>query len=175
MDTNDPQDRPTAETVHVYSIGHSDHSMEAFLGLLQGHQIVVLVDVRSQPYSQWAPQFNRENLARSLQAAGVRYVSMGDALGGRPANRTLYSPGEEHPDYELIKASPAFQAGIQQFLALAATARTAMMCAEGDHHKCHRGKLITPALLLANAQVLHIGPDGNIEEAQLEPKQLSLL
>jgi uncharacterized protein (DUF488 family) len=175
MDSSDNQDEPPAEAVQIYSIGHSDHSMEAFLGLLQRHQIAVLVDVRSQPYSQWVPQFNRENLTRYLQAASVDCVFMGDTLGGRPASRDSYSPGEEHPDYELIRKSPAFQAGLQQLLALAATGRTVIMCAEGDFHKCHRGKLITPSLLQAKARVFHIGPDGSIEEARPEPKQLSLL
>ena len=175
MDTHDCRDDLTSVAVQVFSVGHSDHPMEAFLALLRQHQIAVLADVRSQPYSQWAPQFNKENLARSLQAAGIRYTYLGDILGGRPANRALYSPGEEHPDYELMRQNPAFQDGIRKLLALATTARTAMMCAEGDYHKCHRGMLITPALLQVNAQVLHIGPHGEIEEARLEPKQLSLL
>lgn len=54
----------------IYSIGHSDHSIEAFLVLLRCYQITMVVDVRSQPYSQWTPQFNRESLARALEDAG---------------------------------------------------------------------------------------------------------
>jgi len=158
----------------VYSIGHSDHPIEAFLGLLQLHGITVLVDVRSQPYSQWAPQFNRENLARQVEAAGFRYAFLGDALGGRPAGRSFYDPGEDHPNYERLAASADFIAGLEQLLQLAAKERVAILCSEGDFHKCHRHKLITPALLRRGVRVWHITPDGALVEGELEPQQLSL-
>ncbi len=93
----------------IYSIGHSDHSIQAFLELLRRHQITVVVDVRSQPYSQWAPQFNRESLARALEEAGVHYIFMGDSLGGRPTDRSFYDPGQNHPNYERLASSPAYQ------------------------------------------------------------------
>jgi uncharacterized protein (DUF488 family) len=50
----------------IYTIGHSDHTVPAFVDLLRRHGITLVVDVRSQPYSRWAPQFNREILARDL-------------------------------------------------------------------------------------------------------------
>jgi uncharacterized protein (DUF488 family) len=164
-----------ATEVQLYSIGHSDHSVEAFLDLLRRHEIAVVVDVRSQPYSQWVPQFNRESLARDLEAAGVCYVFMGDSLGGRPADRALYDPGQEYPDYDRVARSAAFQAGIEQLLERSATERLAIMCSEGDYHKCHRHKLITPTLLERGARVFHIRPDGTDIEAQPEPQQLTLL
>ncbi len=143
--------------------------------LLQQHGIALVVDVRSQPYSQWVPQFNRENLARDLRAAGIRYAFMGNALGGRPTDRTLYDPGEDHPNYARLASSPDYLTGIEQLLQLAANERVAIMCSEGDHHKCHRGLLITPTLLARGARVLHIAPDGTLVDAQAEPKQLTLL
>jgi uncharacterized protein (DUF488 family) len=121
------------------------------------------------------PQFNREKLSLALEAADIRYAFMGDSLGGRPADRSLYAPGEEHPDYQLIRSSPAFREGIRALLSLAAAERVAMMCSEGDYRKCHRAMLITPALLEAGAQVLHIEPEGTTVEAEPEPRQLSLL
>lgn len=165
---------PAANNIEVYSIGHSDHTVDAFLGLLQQHEIAVLVDVRSQPYSQWVPQFNRESLCRVLEAAGVHYIFMGESLGGRPADRTLYRSGEESPDYELLRQSPLYQTGIAQLVALSAQERVSFMCSEGDYHKCHRSKLITPTLLERGVRVWHILPDGTAIEAQPEAKQLSL-
>ncbi|MBM4430962.1 MAG: DUF488 domain-containing protein, partial [Chloroflexi bacterium] len=138
------------------------------------HEIAVLVDVRSQPYSQWVPQFNRESLCRALEAAGVHYIFMGESLGGRPADRSLYHPGEERPDYERLRQSTLYQTGIAQLVALATQQRVALMCSEGDYHKCHRSKLITPTLLGRGVRVLHILPDGIVVEAQPEAKQLSL-
>jgi uncharacterized protein (DUF488 family) len=62
----------------VHTIGHSDHTTAAFVDLLRRHGITLVVDVRSQPYSRWAPQFNRETLARDLQDAGLAYHFIGD-------------------------------------------------------------------------------------------------
>ena len=164
----------TAQEVTVYTVGHGDHTTAAFLLLLQQHEIALVVDVRSQPYSQWVPQYNRENLARDFEAAGIRYVFLGDSLGGRPKDRKLYDPGQEYPNYERLASSTGYLAGIEQLLQLAATARAAILCSEGDYHHCHRGKLITPTLLARGAHVLHIAPDGALVDAQAEPKQLTL-
>ena len=92
-----PDDSPV-----IYSIGHSDHETEAFIALLRRHGVSTLVDVRSQPYSRWIPQANRETLARALQGSGLAYVFMGDSLGGRPEAPSLYLPGGQ-PDYEAYK------------------------------------------------------------------------
>jgi uncharacterized protein (DUF488 family) len=158
-------DPDVGKQITVYTIGHSDHTMEAFLALLQQHGIAVVADVRSQPYSQWVPQFNRENLARDLQVAGIRYVFLGGSLGGRPKDRKLYDPGQDHPNYERLASSPQYLAGIDQLLQLAVKERVAILCSEGDHHKCHRGLLISPTLLARGARVLHITPDGTLVDA----------
>jgi uncharacterized protein (DUF488 family) len=160
----------------IYTIGHSDHETETFIALLVRHDITTLVDVRSQPYSRWVPQANRETLARALQAAGLTYRFMGDSLGGRPDDPALYDGGPEAgpPDYERVAATPHFQEGIRELLRLARSATVAIMCSEGDYHRCHRHLLITPELLARDARVLHIQPDGETVEAKPEPKQLSL-
>lgn len=167
-------DTDAAQPITVYTIGHSDHTVEALLALLQQHGVALIADVRSQPYSRWVPQFNRENLARDLQAAGIRYAFLGDALGGRPKDHRFYDPGENHPNYARLATSTDYLAGIEQLLQLAAQERVAILCSEGDHHKCHRGLLITPTLLERGARVLHIAPDGTLVDAQAEPRQLNL-
>ena len=167
------QDADAEAEVHVYSIGHSDHAIEAFLTRLRQHEIALVVDVRSQPYSQWVPQFNRESLMRDLEAAGIHYMFIGDSLGGRPSDRSMYDPGQELPNYGRVADDPGFQAGILQLMTMAATERTVVMCAEGDHRTCHRSKLITPALLKRHVQVFHIQSDGQVVRAEPEPEQLS--
>src|SRR5581483_10573171 len=68
----------------IYTIGHSNHPIEHFAGLLQQHGIQALADVRSNPYSRFNPQFNREKLQASLAATGgIRYVFLGEELGAR--------------------------------------------------------------------------------------------
>ena len=158
----------------IHTVGHSDHTTAAFVDLLCRHGITLVVDVRSQPYSRWVHQFNRETLARDLQDAGITYRFMGDALGGRPADPTLYDAGQERPDYQRVEQTPAYQAGIDQLLELARIEQVAVMCSEGDHHRCHRHLLITQTLLGRGVLVLHIQPDGTTVEGELIPQQLSL-
>ena len=160
----------------IYSIGHSDHELDALIALLQRHAITTLVDVRSQPYSRWVPQANRETLARALKEAGLTYLFMGDSLGGRPSDASLYDGGQDegHPDYEQIAAAPMFLSGIERLLELANGSGVVMMCSEGDYRHCHRTLLITPVLLERGARVFHIRPDGETIEARPEPKQLTL-
>jgi len=146
------------------------------MALLRQHELTLIADVRSQPYSRWVPSYNRETLARELEAAGIAYVYLGDRLGGRPADASLYETSETQgrPDYERLAATPDFQAGLERLLELAGQQRVAMLCSESDYRQCHRALLITPHLLARGARVLHILPDGSTVEAQPEPKQLAL-
>jgi len=158
----------------IYTIGHSNHTTEALIALLKQHQIALVVDVRSQPYSRWAPQFNRETLLAALQAAGLRYRFMGDALGGRPSDPELYNAGEERPDYERLAQTAPYRAGIEQLLAWAGTEPIAIMCSEADHEHCHRHLLIAQTLADRQVEVLHIRPDGSTAAGKPIPTQLSL-
>jgi uncharacterized protein (DUF488 family) len=75
---------------NFFTIGHSNHDIEAWLALVHRHKIQVVVDTRSSPYSKYVPQFDKELVQRSLEQAGVRYLFLGDDLGGRPANPAYY-------------------------------------------------------------------------------------
>src|ERR1700704_1843866 len=74
----------------IWSIGHSNHDLPAFIALVRGAGVEVIADVRSQPYSRFNPQFNRETLRSALLEAGIDYVFLGDALGGRPTEPDCY-------------------------------------------------------------------------------------
>jgi uncharacterized protein (DUF488 family) len=160
--------------VTLYTIGHSDHSVPEFVDLLRQHGVTLVVDVRSQPYSRWMHQFNRELLARDLRAAGIEYRFMGDRLGGRPDDPALYDPGQERPDYDRLEQTPPYQAGLEDLIELARSSTLAVMCSEGDHRHCHRHLLITQSLLARGHDVIHIQPDGTTVPGSLIPRQLSL-
>ena len=156
----------SSERLTIYTIGHSNHELEAFLAILQMHGIECVVDVRSSPYSRYVPHANRGTLSRALQAGGITYRWLGDRLGGMSDGVVA--------DYDLLRSSKAFQQGIVQLLALASTCRTSIMCSEGDHRSCHRHKLITPALLDQGVHMLHIQSDGSLTDEDAEPRQLAL-
>ncbi|MBN1581009.1 MAG: DUF488 domain-containing protein [Anaerolineae bacterium] len=158
----------------IYTIGHSNHTADALIALLKQHHISLVVDVRSQPYSRWVPQFNRETLLAALQEAGLHYRFMGDTLGGRPSDPGLYNPGEERPDYERMAQTGPYQAGVAELLELAKNDIIVILCSEGDHEQCHRHKLIAQSLVAHEIDVLHIQPDGSTIAGKSIPKQLSL-
>ena len=96
----------------LYSIGHSNQSKEDFLSLLRKYSIVYLIDVRSQPYSKFNPQYNREPLNSFLSEHGIRYVFMGNALGGRPEDLSCYTSG--FPDHKKMQTKDLFIKGINR-------------------------------------------------------------
>jgi uncharacterized protein (DUF488 family) len=157
----------------IYSIGHSNHETAAFIGLLHRHGVTLLADVRSQPYSRYVPQFNRENLAPTLEAQGIAYRHLGGALGGRPPGDEFLL-ADDSVDYDKLRDSEGFRQGLDELIALARDQPTVLMCSEGNHRDCHRHLLITPALLDQAVTVLHIQPDGTLVNAADEPRQLTL-
>ena len=145
----------------LWTIGHSNHPIEAFAGLLIAHSIDRVVDVRSAPYSRRQPQFNRETLERALHARDRHYTYLGDALGGRRAEPEVYESG--HARYDRIVRLPAFQAGLEQVRAWAgAGERVALMCAERDPVHCHR-MLLVARCVRKQWVVEHIDAQGGIE------------
>lgn len=149
----------------IFTIGHSNHALERLLGLLRRHSICTLVDVRSSPYSKFNPQFRKEPLARSLRAAGVEYVFLGDAVGGMPAGDEFYD-GHGHVDYARRAQAPDFQAGVERLMGLAGTQPTTLLCAEENPARCHRHLLIAPALEAQGVLVTHIRGDGRLQTEQ---------
>jgi uncharacterized protein (DUF488 family) len=169
--------------VEIYTIGHSNLSGEALVNLLRQHRIQVVVDVRSMPYSQYAPQFNREALARTLSRAGIEYKYEGKRLGGRPEDPTCYKSGEVPAsnkadylrlvDYDEVAQRDWYKAGISDLLATAKERRTAILCSEEDPNRCHRHHLIAQTLLDIGVTVWHIRGSGALETPQ--GRQLRLM
>ena len=150
-----------AEQLQVFTIGHSNHTLEDFLRLLARHGITAVADVRSVPMSRPHPQFNGEELFEALKQAGLAYSFLGKELGGRPEDPSCYVNGQV--DYRLVARTDLFQKGIKRVLTGAQRYRIALMCAEREPLDCHRGLLVSPALERAGASVLHILADGSIE------------
>lgn len=155
----------------VFTIGHSNLEIGKFVALLKQHGIQAVADVRSSPYSQYNPQFNRELLQKSLHDHGISYVFLGEELGARRSERECYLEGRA--DYGLISQTPAFKRGIERVTQGAAKMRVALMCAEKDPIECHRCILVTPHLRQQGLQVLHALSDGSLEDhAQTEKRLL---
>ena len=145
----------------VLTIGHSNHSLEAFLELLANHGVTAVADVRSAPFSRFCPQFNRDALSAALKDRGIRYTCLGRELGGRSADPACYRDGQIR--YELLARTSLFRDGLAQIVDGAARHRTALMCAEKEPLDCHRTLLVARALAASGIAVAHILADGELE------------
>lgn len=162
----------------IYTIGHSNVPAGKIIDLLSQHEIKVVVDVRSSPYSQYSPQFNREAFEQTVKQAGLEYKFAGEFLGGRPKDPTCYKNSqvpEGHVDflhlvdYPVVMTKDFFLKGIQRLLQLAEKDRIAVMCSEEDPAQCHRHHMIGKYLVQQGLTVLHIRGDGNIIKDQFLP------
>jgi uncharacterized protein (DUF488 family) len=153
--------RMHSHTVKIYTVGHSNHPNEKFLGLLTQHEITAIADVRSTPFSRRNPQFNSKTLASSLDAQGIAYVPLGKELGARSDDPACYEQGRVQ--YGRLAQTPLFKLGIQRVLTGAQRYRVALMCAEKEPLDCHRTLLVSRALEAVGAAIVHILADGSLE------------
>lgn len=155
----------------LFTIGHSNHPIERFIDLLKMHEITALVDVRSSPYSRYNPQFNRENLQKTLKSGGISYVFLGRELGPRSEDSSCYVDGKVQ--YDRLAVSELFKQGLERLKLGMKTYRIALMCAEKDPVACHRTVLVCRALRSEPIEIGHILEDGAIES--LRESELRLL
>ena len=145
-----------------FTIGHSNHAIEAWLALLAQHGVEVTVDARSSPYSKYVPQFDKELMQRSLEEAGIRYLFLGAELGGRPANPAYYD-AKGHVLYSRLRNDAHFRAAIARLESGMERFRVALVCGEEDPAHCHRRLLIGLVLCEHGHTMLHIRGDGRLE------------
>ncbi len=146
----------------IWTIGHGSIEIEQLTTLLGGQAIRTLADVRSAPYSKFAPQFNREVLATAVQRGNIQYAFWGDTLGGRPNHPSLFLRGGK-PDYHAMAETAEFARGLELAIDAARRERICLMCSEEDPAYCHRSRLVAEQLVKAGFVVLNIRHDGSVE------------
>lgn len=151
-----------SESSPLFTVGHSTLSADAFVALLNLHEIEAVGDVRSMPYSEFNPQFNREPLRALLEKSGVEYFFVGNALGGRFDGPAYYTDGVV--DYEKVAQCAVFRKGLDQAEEYARDHRLALMCSEKDPLQCHRFLLISRQLQGRPLRIRHILEGGVLED-----------
>jgi uncharacterized protein (DUF488 family) len=145
----------------ILTVGHSSHTWEQFLALLNAHAVNAIYDVRSAPYSQMHPQFNRETIAHGLAEVGIAYSFFGGELGGRSDDSDCYDGPRVR--YDWLAKRAAFRDGLARVLEGVQKSRVAPMCAEKEPLECHRTILVSRHLVNADVDVQHILGDGTLE------------
>jgi len=149
--------------MEIYTIGHSNHTREQFLNLLTDARIQILVDVRSNPNSRWAVFANEGNLKEILESVQIRYVYLGNALGGRTSDSDSYDNETGKVDYRAIREKEYFRLAINRLLDEVKRYRVCIMCAEEDPASCHRNLLVAEDLRQIGIEVFHLRGDGRIQ------------
>ena len=147
--------------VTIATVGHSTLTTEAFLKLLHANAVTAICDVRSSPYSQINPQYNREPLRDALQKHEIAYFFLGKELGARPVDPSCYK--EHRVQYDLLEKAALFREGLEKVCEIGMKYRAALMCAEKDPLSCHRTILVSRALIKKGVCIEHILADGTVE------------
>lgn len=157
--------------LRLYTIGHSNLSLDEFLNTLRMHNITTLVDVRSEPYSKYTPHFSKKDLQHALEERGITYRYAGEYLGGRPSDKSVYQTGTilsentsrdaylDLVDYTLVMKRDWYHKGLRRLLDIIHEnhpkhEHVVIMCSEGNPDECHRHHLITRSLIDPSVQSL---------------------
>lgn len=146
----------------IYTIGHSNHSMDTFVNLLKSYQIEVLVDTRSSPFSRYSPHFNRDSIKAATHEAGIKYGFFGKHLGGRPDDEDYYDE-EGRVVYSQVAKSFLFNEGVERLVSGIQKFRTAIFCSEENPSICHRRLLVGRVLFEQGVAVYHIRGNGLVQ------------
>ncbi len=156
----------------IFTIGHSSHNIEVFLGLLNRHDVNCIADVRSMPYSKYTSQYNKEGLARILKSNGILYIFLGKELGARQEDKSLYTP-EGYLDFEKVSKTEIFQASIERLkTGIDKGFKVALMCSEKDPIDCHRNIMVAREFRKDSYGVSNILDDGNLQSQDIIEKRL---
>jgi uncharacterized protein (DUF488 family) len=152
--------------MEFWTIGHSTRSIDEFLAALAAQRISLVVDVRKLPGSRKYPQFNQEELARSLAAAGIGYEwwpELGGRRKGDPESHNTAWRNASFRAYADYMETPEFAAAIERLVERAKSERIAYLCSEAVWWRCHRG-LISDYLKVRGHEVRHIQDEKRTEE-----------
>lgn len=144
----------------IYTIGYGALEIDQFRDILISFNVSYLIDVRTSPYSKYKIYFNREYLSKYLAEYQIKYVYLGDKLGGMPKSKECYDENGKIL-YEVLKSKDFFKNGIDRLIkGLNKNYQLCLMCSENKPENCHRSKLIGEVLFYKGIEVLHILSNG---------------
>ena len=155
----------------LFTIGHSILDLESFVGMLNEHEIELVADVRSAPYSARLPHFSQPAFEKLLGAHRLTYLFLGEELGGRPDDADAYRP-DGLVDYRIRRRSYALHAGLDRLQKELERRTVAMMCAEEDPLECHRFLMVCPELARLGIIPLHIRKGSQLETQEAAENRL---
>ncbi|ENZ02486.1 hypothetical protein HMPREF1092_01721 [Clostridium thermobutyricum] len=160
--------------MEVFTIGHTNYSIDKFIDLIRKFNINCVVDVRSTPFSKYTPQFNENNLKLELNKRGIYYIKMGNEFGARRKNKKLYTV-DGYLDFEKTRKDKDFLKGIERIKQGCNKGfNITLMCTERDPIDCHRTILVSKGLKDNGFNIKHILPNAEIQsQKKIEERLLN--
>ena len=151
----------------IYTIGYAGYpDRNDFIADLIQNKINVVIDVRSNPHSQYWTQYDKENIAPELKKHGIYYRSYAHEFGARPPELFFYLEG--YMNFEQFAQSSRFQTGFEKMKnTIEQGFRPVLMCAEKYPIECHRGIMLGREFFNAGYNVYHIISNGEIKQQQM--------
>ncbi len=129
--------------------------------------------MRSTPFSEHHAEYNSPDICAFLKQKGILYFSFAKEFGARQENIKYYPLG--YMDFEKFARSKVFCDGVNRVIEyMKAGCIFALMCAEKDPVNCHRSILAGRAFYRRGVAVIHILPDGEITQKDLERELLDM-
>lgn len=148
--------------VDIYTIGHSNYSVEKLIDMLKFYDINCVVDIRGTPYSKYNIQFDKETIKYTLTHSGFVYIYMAKELAAKRINKQSYN-SEGYSDFEKVIHEDDFINGIQRLkIGCEKGYKIALLGAMQEPIRCHRSILVGRALRDYGFNVKHILDDYSI-------------
>lgn len=169
-----PPGAASSDLPPIFTIGHSNRTLDAFVELLRAGAVAAVADIRSVPRSRANPQFNLDSLPGALADRGVAHCAIPELGGLRPKSRTVdaevnaFWTNISFHNYADHALSDSFRRGLSRLLELSLSRRCAIMCAEAVWWRCHR-RIVADYLIVSGRSVFHLMGERRIEPARLTP------
>lgn len=148
--------------MEIYTIGHSNYTMERLIDMLEYYNINCVVDIRGTPYSKYNIQFDREAIRYTLTNAGFVYIYMGKELAAKRIRKNSYN-NEGYSNFEEVIKEEEFKRGVERLKnGCEKGYKIILLGAMQDPIRCHRSILVGRELVKNDFDVKHILDDYSI-------------
>ena len=145
--------------MEIYTIGHSNYTIERLIDMLKHYNINCVVDIRGTPYSKYNIQFDKETIRYTLSKAGLIYIYKAKELAAKRINKESYNE-EGYSDFEKVIKEKEFLEGIERLKnGCNKGYNIVLLGAMQEPIRCHRSILVGKALRKWGYNVKHILDD----------------
>ena len=157
----------------LFTIGYGNLEIKNFIEIVKKNNIEIICDIRSQPYSSYSPAYSQEPLKKVIKENSIKYIFMGDSLGGRSEDMDCYE--NNRINYEILSQKKTFQDGLDRLLEGLNKYKIAIMCSEKDPEKCHRTLLVARYIKNKHSNIVHIHHNDSLEKhSEFEKRIINL-